>query len=91
MIIGVAKIFRFTCTFFGASLHIVEHLPEVSAKNDDRYPDLNAVLCLPLNDCFELYFSKSKKLLRYVFLKPPQNKLLNGDIINIDITINILS
>ena len=48
--VGVAKIFRFTCTFFGASLHIVEHLPEVSAKNNDRYPNLNDVLCLLLNN-----------------------------------------
>ena len=48
--LGVAKIFRFTCTLFGASLHIVEHLPEVSAKNNDRYPTQNAVLCLPLNN-----------------------------------------
>ena len=89
-ILGVAQIFRFTCTFFGASLHTVEHVYKVSAKNNDRYPNLNAVLCLPLNnstsilcsntwlsptrfvklnDCFKLYFSKSKKLLRYdVFL-----------------------
>ena len=48
--VGVAKIFRFTCTFFGASLHIVEHIYKVSTKNDDRYPNLNAVLCLPLNN-----------------------------------------
>ena len=48
--VGVAKIFRFTCTFFGASVHIVEHLPAVSANNNDRYPNLNAVLCLPLNN-----------------------------------------
>ena len=45
--VGVAQIFQFTCTFFGASLHIVEHFYKVSAKNNDRYPNLNAVLCLP--------------------------------------------
>ena len=57
--VGVAKIFRFTCTFFGASLHIVEHLPEVSAKNNDRYPNLNAVLCLPLNNSTSILCSNT--------------------------------
>ena len=49
-ILGVAKIFNLLAHFFGASLHIVEHFYKVSAKNNDHYPNLNAVLCLPLND-----------------------------------------
>ena len=57
--IGVAKIFRFSCTFFGASLHIVEHLPEVSAKNNDHCPNLNAVLCLPLNNSTSILCSNT--------------------------------
>ena len=48
--VGAAKIFRFTCTFFGASLHIVKHFYKVSAKNNDCYPNLNAVLYLLLTD-----------------------------------------
>ena len=47
---------------------------------------------LKLNDCFKLFFCKSKKFFRYIdFSILLQNTLLNNTIINIDITINVLS
>ena len=56
--VGVAKIFRFA-HFFGASLYIVEHAYKVSTKNNDRYPNLNAVLCLPLNNSTSILCSNT--------------------------------
>ena len=57
--VGVAQIFRFTCRFFGASPNIVEHFCKVSAKNNDRYPTQNAVLCLPLNNSTSILCSNT--------------------------------
>ena len=57
--VGVAKIFDLLAHFLGASLHIVEHFYKVSAKNNDRYPYLNTVLCLPLNDSTSILCSNT--------------------------------
>ena len=78
------------CIFCGRSYRFPiyqGHCCKVSAKNNDRYPPANAILCphlnnstsklcsntwlsptrfLKLNDCFKLFFCKSKKLLRYI-------------------------
>ena len=48
--LGVAQNFRFACTLFEASLHKGEHFPKLPAKNNDRYPTRNAVICLLLNN-----------------------------------------
>ena len=57
--VGVAKIFDSLAHFFGASLHIVEHAYRVSAKNNDRYPTQNAVLCFPLNNSTSILCSNT--------------------------------
>ena len=52
-------VFDLLAHFFGASLHIVEHAYKVSAKDNDHYPDLNTVLCLPLNNSTSILCSNT--------------------------------
>ena len=48
--VGVAQIFVFFAKGVTGSLYIREHCCKVSAKNIDRYPPANAILCLHLNN-----------------------------------------
>ena len=45
---GCSKITDFFAGGVRGSLYIIEHCCKVSAKNNDRYPPANAVLCLHL-------------------------------------------
>ena len=46
---GCSKFTDFFASWVTGSLYVREHCCKVSAKNNDRYPPTNAVLCLHLN------------------------------------------
>ena len=57
--LGVAKIFRFTCTFFWSIPTYSITLSRSFSEKNDRYPTQNAVLCLPLNNSTSILCSNT--------------------------------